>query len=70
MKNKRLIKVSKFLSEDRSGDCRVGMSGSLSRAQKLQALKDENFYLEQRLAAMALHNQMLKSMGRENQTLS
>jgi hypothetical protein len=51
-----------MLREDRSQQSLVEMSGTIERAQKLQALKDENSYLEQHLAAMVLDNRVLQSI--------
>ena len=41
---------------------RVATEGTLFRTLKLQALKQENFYLEEHLAAMVLNNRALQSI--------
>jgi len=51
-----------MLREERGQQSRVGMSGTIERAQKLQALKDANLHLEQHLSAMVLNNRVLQSM--------
>lgn len=51
-----------MLREDTNGQFRNGMSQRLVLAEKLQALTDENLYLERHLAAMVLNNRMLQSL--------
>ena len=51
-----------ILCDDRSWQLRAGMSEALGLAQKLQALTDENLYLERHLASMVTSNRVLQSM--------
>ena len=53
---------SNLLRDDKGWQLRAGMSEALGLVQKLQALTDENLYLERHLAAMVLNNRMLESM--------
>jgi hypothetical protein len=51
-----------MLRENRNGQFRDEMSQRLVFSKKLQALTDENLYLERHLAAMVLDNRMLQSL--------
>lgn len=51
-----------MLRESRNGQFRAEMSETLDFAQRLQALTDENLYLERHLAAMVTSNRVLQSM--------
>ena len=63
MKNtERSEVVGLMLCDDRGRQLRAGMSEALGLAQKLQALTDENVYLERHLATMVLNNRVLQSM--------
>ncbi len=63
MQNKEQIGVGRSLaSRGGSGQLEGGVLGALGLAQRLQALTDENLYLEQRLEAMVMNNRALQSM--------
>jgi hypothetical protein len=53
---------SDMLHEVTNGQSRVGASETISLAQKLQALTDENSNLERRLQALVMNNRALQSM--------
>jgi hypothetical protein len=48
--------------DDRGRQLKAGMSEALGLAQKLQALTDENVYLERHLAVMVQGNRLLQSI--------